>query len=1022
MADSEGPSLGAGGLLGVNNLQRAIDSFDRTVERLSQVSGTWGSVVNDFRAGQRAAGKAWSPVTPQSWNQNSNWSAGKPNGGGPTFGGQPATAGPGGPANGGGGGGPSHRADGPPVLDGGGDQDPTHRGRPNFRPAVSAAVFTAGMADHAWQSLTQTHADANSDSILLGTSAALQSYGQHVDRRKMFSNGWYAQSAADQAAAMLGVSQATGNIAGSAGYNQFVGSVKSGAIANPTLTASQVVQQTAGFYKPSGYSRLRTVGINTIGKNGHRASAISIANQVLAQVDPKGQIRDPESAAAAVNDPMSGLNITLTNWVSNGIIDSDQVDSIKSQITMILKARQKGIDPNRLQKLINERKPGNAADKTLRHAHIGDDPTTSLKDTASAKRQPAIDSLEGFEKRLREASDAIVGFTNAITQNPVGRYFNHIIGQIRGELTQGPLGMLQEVTSLFTQAPGPVKSVVSGIWHALGNPFALPGHGGSNEDRMSMVGSHGGGQGGSNEDRMSITGSQSGSAGFGGGTGEPFRTGKPGMGGAVNSGGNQGSKAQPKHHKKKAHGGTLSWPVVGAASHMGTPFGKKGNMWASGHHTGQDIVVGTGTPVHASAAGTVTIAGYYGSYGNHIIIDHGGGISTLYAHNSRIKVHVGAEVRKGQVIAFSGATGNVTGPHVHFEVRINGTPVDPRRYVNGAALNMGGGGDAGAGAGSSGSGTTDNNGSGQTFGGSVGSAVFGVGASELDIITSALSGAGAMGFGSSGDDSGSSDSGSGSGSGSGSVGGSGSIKTGGGSGAGAVYRALRSAGFSKVIAAGIMGNMQAESGFDPNIIQGGGHSPHPNTRAGYGLVQWTPGTKLKGYIGNRRATIANEIAALRDQLQGRGPSPEGAAGAALKRAHTPEEAARIFGLRYERYAGGVQTGREAAARRYAHAYAKGAWDIPNDEIAQVHKGEMIFPKKDADQIRQILLNGTPYKAKGNQAGSSSGPAITFGENSIVITIQGTGSTGSDGRAIGKAFVDSFTQDQRIKNLQMGAVG
>lgn len=98
-------------------------------------------------------------------------------------------------------------------------------------------------------------------------------------------------------------------------------------------------------------------------------------------------------------------------------------------------------------------------------------------------------------------------------------------------------------------------------------------------------------------------------------------------------------------------------------------------------HTGIDFGVPTGTPVRASDRGTVIYAGWYGGYGYTVIVNHGGGITTLYAHNSRITVGVGQKVQRGQVMAASGSTGLSTGPHVHFEVRVNGQPVDPRRYL-----------------------------------------------------------------------------------------------------------------------------------------------------------------------------------------------------------------------------------------------------------------------------------------------------------------------------------------------------
>jgi murein DD-endopeptidase MepM/ murein hydrolase activator NlpD len=98
-------------------------------------------------------------------------------------------------------------------------------------------------------------------------------------------------------------------------------------------------------------------------------------------------------------------------------------------------------------------------------------------------------------------------------------------------------------------------------------------------------------------------------------------------------------------------------------------------------HSGVDFNASTGTPVYAAADGTVIYAGWQSGYGNTVVIDHGGAIATLYAHNSAIAVTEGAKVKKGQQISSAGATGNVTGPHVHFEVRVNGTPVDPLGYL-----------------------------------------------------------------------------------------------------------------------------------------------------------------------------------------------------------------------------------------------------------------------------------------------------------------------------------------------------
>lgn len=120
--------------------------------------------------------------------------------------------------------------------------------------------------------------------------------------------------------------------------------------------------------------------------------------------------------------------------------------------------------------------------------------------------------------------------------------------------------------------------------------------------------------------------------------------------------------------------GMLGWPVSGpVTSSYGARWGRM--------HEGIDIAVGEGTPVHAAAAGTVIYAGWMGGYGNLVVVDHGNGLSTAYAHNSSLAVAVGQSVAAGEVVSYSGNTGNSTGPHVHFEVRMNGSAVDPLGYL-----------------------------------------------------------------------------------------------------------------------------------------------------------------------------------------------------------------------------------------------------------------------------------------------------------------------------------------------------
>ena len=117
----------------------------------------------------------------------------------------------------------------------------------------------------------------------------------------------------------------------------------------------------------------------------------------------------------------------------------------------------------------------------------------------------------------------------------------------------------------------------------------------------------------------------------------------------------------------------LVWPVSGpVVSGFGWRWGRM--------HEGIDIAVGGGTPIVAAAAGVVIYAGWMGGYGNLIIIDHGGGLATAYAHQSSFAVG-GGPVGQGQTIGYVGCTGHCFGDHLHFEVRVNGAPVDPLGYL-----------------------------------------------------------------------------------------------------------------------------------------------------------------------------------------------------------------------------------------------------------------------------------------------------------------------------------------------------
>ena len=127
-------------------------------------------------------------------------------------------------------------------------------------------------------------------------------------------------------------------------------------------------------------------------------------------------------------------------------------------------------------------------------------------------------------------------------------------------------------------------------------------------------------------------------------------------------------------------GGQLAWPAAGEVT-SGYGFRTHPLFGDRRMHTGIDIAAGQGSPVYASADGVVAYVGALSGYGNVVAIDHGGGLATTYNHLSGSLVTSGERVRRGQHIAAVGCTGFCTGPHLHFEVRVNGTPVDPMPYL-----------------------------------------------------------------------------------------------------------------------------------------------------------------------------------------------------------------------------------------------------------------------------------------------------------------------------------------------------
>jgi murein DD-endopeptidase MepM/ murein hydrolase activator NlpD len=138
---------------------------------------------------------------------------------------------------------------------------------------------------------------------------------------------------------------------------------------------------------------------------------------------------------------------------------------------------------------------------------------------------------------------------------------------------------------------------------------------------------------------------------------------------------------QAQGQKPQAHALKMAWPASGGwiSSNYGNRYHPILGYYK--WHSGIDYAVGTGKPIKAMEDGTVILAGTNGGYGNCVIIDHGGNVSTLYGHASKLLVKKGQDVIKGQTIALVGSTGLSTGPHLHFEVRVKGQTQDPLKWL-----------------------------------------------------------------------------------------------------------------------------------------------------------------------------------------------------------------------------------------------------------------------------------------------------------------------------------------------------
>lgn len=818
-------------------------------------------------------------------------------------------------------------------------------------------------------------------------------------------------------------------------YQSFMAGASSASAVNPMISQTESLTSQAALSSMNTFNQLRPFGIDTY-KNGKPVPQNEIARQILRTIDPKKSI-STERQMGAILAPNGHVEISLTNMVAEGRIPPESRNAIRANIEAQLKGQIQGVSAKQINKLVNQSdqggEVGTAAHDQLEDLGIQNTIVGDEQRKAAAKRDTTVHALEGLTWATKTTTGWFEKLNTALSQ-----FADKVIpeggpswwGDFKTDSSKANSWLAKKTDFL----PG-VDLDLPDLNMSVGNPF------GGAAPTMSRAGFSGtamraGGLGGSAPTMSRGDGGMS-----------PAMAVMRGRGiGGQSSGGQSGNRSGDGKGGGGGGGGNANSGVSFIAPRPGVDnLGPEGDFGTrtigQGWHTGIDLDGGTGAPIKASAGGKVIAAGWAGrpdrdsGYGNCVTIDHGGGFKTLYCHMAGVAVGRGDEVRQGQNIGGVGDTGSYSqGSHLHFELWVNGKPVDPVPYLKGRRAPISGNTSSGSGkpgdghgpGGSGASGSKGSNSEGVSY--SVGgAATAGVGyysqAGFLGLSSGVLTAA--MGFsGGTSQSSGSGASGkdeAGSGS-SGSAGPSGSASIAGsfGSGASGTWKSLMSTGyFSKQQAAGVMGNIQSESGFDPLIVQGGGRSMNPeNISVGYGLVQWTPGSKLAPYLHGKDPSIATEVNALVAQLRGVGPSAEAAAGAALRKTKTPGTAARVFGLQYERYAGPPQDIRETQAEAWFKKFAggksraSGAWNLAFDEEVRTHRGEMILPANIAAIVRSELT------APGSRGRGDSSPAIVFDKGAIQVSVNGAINE-REARMTGHQIVDAVMDDKRMHRLAMG---
>lgn len=943
MPDEPLSTAGGSSLLGTNHLQSSIDSLKKTIDSLNQGLSSLVPQLHQMNrmtaaGGMGGMGSGAGAFPSLGWWGNNGGqgplggrqqSRGT-NGGGATFGGgqQP----PAGGGTGGGGGG-----------QGGGNQPPSTLGQRVMQTAggKSGLAVAGGYAAAAGiNKMINAGAPGMYTADLISSQLSLGGANTRDQIQQSMKGQVTGLSMADVAQGRYALSRGLGIQVGSRSDQGAQAATGVAGLINPGLGNAQIAQSMVQLNQPGVTVGLRGMGIDTGKGPGQHLDPLSLARQILQKIGNWESINTSERINFHLDDPNGAIETTLRNWEAHGLLPPGTRDVIKEEIRAILIARMNGMNFDTLQKLGAD--AGSANRDTRKKAldalrKAGVNPQSIVgeqKELGAAKRDRDIGMTDAFAAGARNATDALTAFTDVINK-----------------LLNGPLGA---AVGYY----GGAKGVLS------------PG-GGNISDIGAMSNNQGSPTGGEVNEGMSN------------------RTqGVPLTSSANKSGSNSASGAPgTSSGSAKASAGktTLKFakPVAGRIT---SGFGSRKDPinGRSKTHTGIDFGASSGTPIHASAAGTVTFSGSRGANywaGNHVIINHGGGYETLYAHQSRVKARVGSRVQQGEVIGYVGSTGRSTGAHLHFEIHINGRPVNPAPYLSGSSVAI--------------SETTPST-------SSQGTSTAGSESGAQDMAASGASGAG-----------------------------SGAIIT-------SEREALAAfAGAGSTMATGAApadttANTSPSSSSNASAETSGSNVPTAPSGVSGNKAIVKQMAAAKGWTGKQWDALY-QLVMHESGFKNTAQNPTSTAfglfqflnstwkGYGVSKTSDPKGQTKA-GLAYiaDRYGNPANAWAKWQARS-PHWYDTGAWEIPRDEDARVHKGEMIVGAKEARQIREVLLNGTAYGATsrlGQQA--NNGLQITIEQGAINITTSG-GVTSTGVNDLGKAIADQLAQNEKIKKLTEGVL-